>query len=338
MQIENNVDLRPFNTFGLPIKAATLIHIRREADIHQVLAHPEYGRAPKFILGGGSNIVPTCDLQSVVLKIEIMGRHMVQATDQAWIVEAGAGENWPDLVAWTLENDFPGLENLALIPGTAGAAPIQNIGAYGIELKDRFLSLDAVDLKTGRSFSLAAEQCGFDYRDSIFKRNLSGRCMITRVRLHLPKNWKPVLDYPDLQRLRQDSGAARPCARQVYEWVCALRRAKLPDPAMLGNAGSFFKNPIVNNKQHAAILACAPDMVSYPLPGGGFKLSAGWMIEACGWKGRRIGNVGVYARQALVLINHGGASIQELMALAAAIQDSVHQRFGIRLELEPTLI
>jgi UDP-N-acetylmuramate dehydrogenase len=195
-----------------------------------------------------------------------------------------------------------------------------------------------MDLKTGRSFTLTGEQCRFAYRDSIFKRELAGRCIITRLRLRLPKPWQAVLDYPDLQRLSRDQAEEKPSPRQVYEWVCGSRRAKLPDPAILGNAGSFFKNPLVDHTRQSAVTACAPGLVCYPMPDGKVKLSAGWMIEACGWKGQRIGQVGVYDRQALVLVNYGRASSKELLTLAEAIQDSVYQRFGIRLEIEPTLI
>jgi UDP-N-acetylmuramate dehydrogenase len=338
MLIETNVDLKPYNTLGLAAVAPTLIRIRSQEDLTDLVRHPDYGRASGCVLGGGSNIVLSEGMPAVILKVEITGRRLVWENENEWIIEAGAGENWHDLVAWTLARGWAGLENLALIPGTAGAAPIQNIGAYGVELKDRLLSVEAVELKTGRIFSLTAEQCRFGYRDSIFKHELAGRCMVTRVRLRLPRPWKPVLDYPDLRRRWEDFGAERPDADQIFEWVCNLRRAKLPDPANLANAGSFFKNPVVDPKTHAAIIAHTPNLIYHLLPDGNVKLSAGWMIEACGWKGKRVGRMGVYDRQALVLVNHGGASAQELMALAGAIQASVHQRFGIRLEMEPSVI
>jgi UDP-N-acetylmuramate dehydrogenase len=338
MLIETNVDLRPYNTFGLSALAPSLIRIRSQEDLVDLLRQADCDRGPGCVLGGGSNIVLSERAPAVILKVEITGRRLFLENENEWIVEAGAGENWHDLVAWTLSNDWPGLENLALIPGTAGAAPIQNIGAYGVELKDRLLSVDAVDLKTGRIFSLTAEQCRFGYRDSIFKHELAGRCMVTRVRLRLPKPWKPVLDYPDLRHRWKDLGPEKPTAAQICEWVCDLRRAKLPDPAHLGNAGSFFKNPVVDRPSHALIAAHWPNLVYRPLPDGNVKLSAGWMIEACGWKGKQMGRVGVCDRQALVLVNHGGASARELMTLADAIRDSVYQRFGIRLEMEPTVI
>jgi UDP-N-acetylmuramate dehydrogenase len=355
MLVEKNASLQPYNTFGIMARADTLVRVRSSADIAALRADPELGRAPVFILGGGSNVVLTGDVAPVVLKIEIKGRRLVQETERAWIVEAGAGESWHDTVAWTLEQGWPGLENLALIPGTVGAAPVQNIGAYGLELQDRFDSLDAIDLLTGQSFTLNAAQCAFGYRDSIFKHapsapqageqlphnmGLAGRAVITQVRLRLPKPWKPELGYVELERRAAE--VAEPSARQIFDWVCAIRRTKLPDPATIGNAGSFFKNPTVTPEQCADIIAREPKIVHYPLADGRIKLAAGWLIDACGWKGKTVGQAAVYEKQALVLINrgHGENSVTggEVMTLARAIQTSVYERFGIRLEPEPVVI
>jgi len=338
MQIESGVSLRPYNTFGLPAVAHTLVRIGSDADVRRVVDHPELGRAPKFVLGGGSNIVLTRDMPQVVLKVEVRGLRLVATRGDAWVVEAGAGESWHDLVAWSLAQGLPGLENLALIPGTVGAAPVQNIGAYGIELKDRFESLDAVDLVTGRSVTLGPEICAFGYRDSVFKHALAGRSVITRVRLRLPRPWQPVLGYLDLERKMKESATAAPSPQQVFDWVCAIRRAKLPDPAVVGNAGSFFKNPVVTPEQCRDIIGRDPAIVHYPMPDGSVKLAAGWLIDACGWKGKSIGRAGVYERQALVLVNRGGAIGSEVMTLARAIQESVYGRFGIRLEPEPVVV
>ncbi len=339
---ERNVPLQACNTFGIVAKAHTLVRVRGEADVQAVLADPVLGPAGKFVLGGGSNIVLTGDVRPVVLKVEIPGRRLVEETSRAWIVEAGAGENWHDLVAWTLDQGWPGLENLALIPGTVGAAPVQNIGAYGVELQDRFASLDAIDLTTGRVFSLNAAQCAFGYRDSVFKHasdfGLAGKALILRVRFALPKPWKPVLGYLDLERKMQETGIVTPGARQIYDWICGIRRAKLPDPAVIGNAGSFFKNPTVTPEQCADIIARDPRVVHYPMPDGGIKLAAGWLIDACGWKGKSVGHAGVYDKQALVLVNRGGATGGEVVTLARAIQTSVYERFGIRLEPEPVVV
>jgi UDP-N-acetylmuramate dehydrogenase len=338
LHVERGASLRALNSFGLPANAAVLVRLRYEADVRRVVDHPEFGLARKLVLGGGSNLVLTRDVPAVVLKVEIMGRRLLREGGDAWLVEAGAGESWHALVDWTLAMGWPGLENLALIPGTVGAAPVQNIGAYGVELAERFDSLDGVDLVTGRTVTLDARQCAFGYRDSIFKHALAGKTLITRVRLRLPRPWRPVLGYLELQKRLHDTGIAEPDARTIFDWVCAIRRAKLPDPALIGNAGSFFKNPIVSAEQCRDIIGRDPSVVHYPLPDGSAKLAAGWLIDACGWKGKSIGRAGVYERQALVLVNRGGAIGAEVVTLARAIQESVYGRFGIRLEPEPVIV
>jgi UDP-N-acetylmuramate dehydrogenase len=338
MQIESGVNLKPYNSFGLPAVAQTLVRVASDADVRRVVDHPTLGRAPKFVLGGGSNIILTRDMPQVVLKVEVRGMRLVEERADAWIVEAGAGENWHGFVAWTLAQGWPGLENLALIPGTVGAAPVQNIGAYGVELQDRFDSLDAVDLLTGRSVALGPQICAFGYRDSVFKHSLNQRSVITRVRFRLPKPWQPVIGYLDLERKMAETGIHTPSAQQVFDWVCAIRRAKLPDPALIGNAGSFFKNPIVSPEQCRDIIGRDPEVVHYLLSDGSIKLAAGWLIDACGWKGKTVGQAGVYEKQALVLVNRGDAIGSEVMTLARAIQESVYGRFGIRLEPEPVVV
>jgi UDP-N-acetylmuramate dehydrogenase len=346
MFVETNVALQPHNTFGIVARARTLVRVRGAADVRDLLADPALAGQPKFVLGGGSNIVLTGDVKAVVLKVEVPGRRVLEDGPRATVVEFGAGENWHEAVTWTLEQGFGGLENLALIPGTVGAAPVQNIGAYGVELQDRFESLDAIDLATGHEFTLDATQCAFGYRDSVFKHTparegdfgLAGRALILRVRLRLPKPWRPELGYLDLQRKVQESGIAQPGARQVYDWVCAVRAAKLPDPRVIGNAGSFFKNPTVTPEQCQDIIARDPGIVHYPMPDGTVKLAAGWLIDACGWKGKSVGQAGVYEKQALVLVNRGGATGGEVVTLARAIQTSVYERFGIRLEPEPVVV
>ncbi|MCB1995246.1 MAG: UDP-N-acetylmuramate dehydrogenase [Burkholderiaceae bacterium] len=338
MNLEEHVNLRALNSFALPAVARRLVRIRAEADVRRVLDDPAIGRLPRLVLGGGSNLVFTRDPAGVVLKVEVAGMRLLQAHDDAWIVEAGAGESWHALVEWTLAQGWPGLENLALIPGTVGAAPVQNIGAYGVELTDRFESLDAVDLVTGRTVTLDRAACRFGYRDSVFKGALAGKSLITRVRLRLPRPWVPVLGYQDLERRVAETGITAPDARTIFDWVCAIRRDKLPDPARIGNAGSFFKNPVVTAEQCRDIIGRDPHVVHYPLPDGSFKLAAGWLIDACGWKGKSIGHAGVHDRQALVLVNRGDASGAEVLTLARAIQESVYGRFGIRLEPEPAVV
>jgi UDP-N-acetylmuramate dehydrogenase len=350
MIVERNVALAPLNSFGIAARAAALARVRGVGDVRALLADAEWGAWPRFVLGGGSNIVLTGDVKAVVLKVEVMGRRVVGETAREVIVEAGAGENWHALVGWTLDQGLPGLENLALSPGTVGASPVQNIGAYGVELQDRFHELDAIDLHSGEVFTLNAAQCGFGYRDSVFKHasaqpgglGLAGRALILRVRLALPKVWRPVLGYLELERKQAETGIRAPDARQIHDWVVAIRRAKLPDPAVIGNAGSFFKNPTVSPEQCADIIGRDPRVVHYPMPDGSIKLAAGWLIDACGWKGKSVGNAAVYEKQALVLVNRGGPEQPvtggEVMTLAKAIQTSVYERFGIRLEPEPVVV
>ena len=356
MLVEKNVPLQPYNTFHIVAKAFSLLRVTGVTDLLQLVADPELARMPKFVLGGGSNIVLTGDVRPLVLKIEVMGKRLLEETDKGYLIEAGAGESWHELVAWTLEQGYPGLENLALIPGTVGGSPVQNIGAYGLELQDRFAALDAIDLATGAGYTLDAAQCGFGYRDSVFKHaapvgpvavadgaggagfGLKDRVAITHVRLFLPKRWKPVLGYADLHKKMHQSAIHRPDARQIFDWVCAIRNAKLPDPAVLGNAGSFFKNPSVTPEQCHDIIQREPRIVHYPMADGAIKLAAGWLIDACGWKGKSVGNAAVYERQALVLVNRGDATGGEVMTLARSIQTSVYERFGIMLEPEPVIV
>ena len=357
MFIEKNVALQALNSFGIAAKAHSLMRVSSDADVREAIGLLD-GQKP-FILGGGCNIVITGDIKAPVIKVEIMGRALVGETAKHWIVEAGAGENWHDFVGWTLQQGWPGLENLALIPGCVGASPVQNIGAYGVELQDRFDSLDAVHLHSGEAFTLNAAQCAFGYRDSVFKHKgdtdkgmgLMDKALITRVRFALPKAWKPELGYADLERKKAEfiqkntamSASNGHSALQIYEWVCAIRSAKLPDPKKIGNAGSFFKNPTVSAEQCADTIAREPRVVHYPMADGSTKLAAGWMIDACGWKGKTVGNAAVYDKQALVLINRGyetgmAATGGEVMTLAGAIQTSVYERFGIRLEPEPVVV
>ena len=339
MQIERAVSLRTLNTFGLPAVAERLVRVGCEADVRRIVDHPELGLAPKFILGGGSNVVLTRDVSAVVVKVEVKGRRVAAERADAVVVEAGAGENWHEFVAWTLDEGLPGLENLALIPGTVGAAPVQNIGAYGVELAERFESLDVVDLVTGRTVTLNRTMCHFGYRDSVFKHALAGKSVITRVRLRLPRPWRPVLGYLDLERKMAETGHTHPGAREIFDWVCAIRSAKLPDPARIGNVGSFFKNPLVSAEQCRDIIGRDPEVVHYLLPDGTVKLAAGWLIDACGWKGKAIGGAGVYDKHSLVLVNRSGSATGgEVVTLARAIQESVYGRFGIRLEPEPVVV
>lgn len=274
------------NTFGFDVKARVAARVTCAAQFAALHRDARVANLPVLVLGGGSNVVFTRDFDGLVLLDEIAGLQVVREDDDAWYVEAGGGENWHAFVAWTLENGMPGLENLALIPGTVGAAPIQNIGAYGLEMRTYFDSLVAVELATGRSERFDAAHCAFGYRDSFFKREGRGRFAIASVTFRLPKRWTPRLAYADVTRELDARGIAHDAAtpRDVFDAVVAIRRAKLPDPLVLGNAGSFFKNPVIDAGPFDALRARAPDVVSYPQPDGRVKLAAGWLIDRCGWK------------------------------------------------------
>ncbi|MGB6241628.1 MAG: UDP-N-acetylmuramate dehydrogenase [Castellaniella sp.] len=325
--------LQHCNTLGLPAQALVAV-LDDEAAIPGLCQ--ERG-VPIFILGGGSNVVMQSHVQHRVLRVALRGIRLWQETADHWIVEAAAGESWHGFVTHCLDQGWPGLENLALIPGTVGAAPVQNIGAYGLELDQRLHSVVAWDLQAGQERTLLPSDCGFAYRDSVFKRAGAGRWLIVRVRFALPKTWLPRLDYPDLRDHPSLLGAA-PMPRRIYEAVCDVRRRKLPDPAVLGNAGSFFKNPVVDAARAVALTQRFPDLRHYPQADGRVKLAAGWLIEQAGWKGRRLGPVGMHERQALVLVNHGGAQAADVQALAQAVRQSVRERFGVDLEQEPVVL
>ena len=334
---QTRVPLDAFNTFGLP---ATAARYRRIDTIDSLITLAREGklRGPRLVLGGGSNVVFTDDVDALVLHVALRGRERLADADDAWRVAAAGGEPWHDFVRWTLDEDLPGLENLSLIPGTVGAAPIQNIGAYGLEMAERFESLEAVELDTGALRQFSAADCRFGYRDSVFKQAEAGRWLITRVIFRLPRPWPPLTGYADLQRHLAEQGIVTPTARQISDAVIAVRQAKLPDPAVLGNAGSFFKNPIVDASVAERLLADHPGAPHYPQADGRIKLAAGWLIDQCGWKGKRLGPVGCHARQALVIVNHGGATGADVRQLADAIAADVHTRFGIRLEAEPNFV
>lgn len=335
--IERDVSLAPFNTFGVDVRAAHFVRVRHADELDELLDDAGLRTLPRLVLGGGSNLLLTRDFDGVVIRIEIPGFERRGIEGDAHLVRVGAGENWHATVERLLDEGLPGVENLALIPGSTGAAPIQNIGAYGLELAERFQCLEARDTTTGRRVVMDAAQCGFGYRDSVF-RHEPGRYVVLAVTLALPRQWRPVTGYADVENELRSRGLARPAPRDVFDAVVAIRRRKLPDPALIGNAGSFFKNPVVSAEQCRDIIGRDPSVVHYPLPDGHFKLAAGWLIDACGWKGKSVGRAGVYERQALVLVNRGGAIGAEVLTLARAIQESVYGRFGIRLEPEPVIL
>jgi len=329
-------DLSSFNTLGLPAQTDAYVRYRERAELEQLSAlAARYQRV--LVLGGGSNVVLPDRVPGLVIGVRSRGIRLVDESPDGWLIEAEAGENWHGFVQHCLRAGWPGLENLALIPGTVGAAPVQNIGAYGVELDQRFHSLLAWDITEQRLVEMCPADCRFSYRDSFFKHEPAGRWMIVAVRFWLPRRWTPALAYPDLKR---HPGLSRDITPQaVFDAVCEIRRSKLPDPAELGNAGSFFKNPVVTAAQCDALRQRYPDLAAYPQPDGkSWKLASGWMIDRAGWKGRRMGPVGTHERQALVLVNHGGATADDVERLAGAIKADVMEKFGVPLEQEPVAI
>ncbi len=333
--LRQDVALDHLNTLRLPARAAWFAAVDEVDGLRAVLDDPRVAGLPRLVLGGGSNLVLTGDFPGLVLHVAFHGRNRIQEDTDAFFVRAGGGENWHDFVRWTLDMGMPGLENLSLIPGTVGAAPVQNIGAYGLEMAEHFYSLRAYDLETGKTVGFDKRDCAFGYRDSFFKQAGKGRYLIAAVTFRLPKAWTPNTGYADVARELEARGIAHPNALQVSDAVMAIRRRKLPDPAEIGNAGSFFKNPVVDAATHARLAAAHPGLPSYPQPDGRVKLAAGWLIEQAGWKGRRLGPVGCYDKQALVLVNHGGATGADVLVTSQAVQADVLARFGVALEPEP---
>ncbi len=336
--LHEQFSLRELNTFGVEARARWFCRARSVDDLAALAAEPKLAGAPRLLLGGGSNLLLTRDFDGVVIKVDVPGLRDLGEAGAARHVEVGAGENWHATVERLLAMDRPGLENLALIPGNCGAAPIQNIGAYGLELAERLDSLLAWDFEARQPLRMNAADCDFGYRDSVFKHGAAGRLAIVSVTLALPRQWQPVAGYADVAHELKARGVAQPTAREIFDAVVAIRRRKLPDPAAIGNAGSFFKNPVVTREQHRALIAHHPSLVGYPLPGGRVKLAAAWLIDAAGLRGATRGRAGVYEKQALVLVNRGGATGAEILALAREVQDKVAEKFGVRLEPEPLIV
>ncbi|MEH6564546.1 MAG: UDP-N-acetylmuramate dehydrogenase [Halopseudomonas sp.] len=335
--LQSQVDLRPYNTLAVSEQAEHLLVVENERQLLAAVQLASRNNWPLTLLGGGSNLVLAGPVAGLVVLMRSRGRRVLSRSSSMVVVEAAAGENWHNFVRWSLDLGLSGLENLSLIPGTVGAAPVQNIGAYGVEVKDVFVSLDALDRHTGAVVSFSLAECGFAYRDSCFKR-APGRYVILRVRFRLSLRPYINVEYAPLAAAWQATGLQSPDSRVVSELVCAIRRDKLPDPAVLPNAGSFFKNPLVSQAAADALLLRHPGMPHFPQPDGLCKLAAGWLIEQAGWKGFRRGDVGVHQAQALVLVNYGMARGSEILALAADIAAEVQQRFGVVLEQEPPLL
>lgn len=331
MVIKHNQDLKSVNTFGISANAAKYAVVQSEADLLLLI---KTGIRPVYILGGGSNLLLTGSLEGLVIKNEIKGIRQVAATESEVVLAVGGGENWHELVCWTLKENLGGIENLSLIPGSVGAAPIQNIGAYGVELKDVFHQLEAIHLETGQTKIFSKEDCAFGYRDSCFKNELKGQYFITKVILRLSKDPQPNISYGAIETVLAEKGIIHPTIQDVSNAVIEIRKKKLPDPAVIGNSGSFFKNPLIDAADFERLQKLYPDIVFYKQTNGAYKIPAGWLIEKAGWKGKRVGAVGCHEKQALVLVNYGGGTGIDIRNLANQIQVDILNRFGIGLTPE----
>lgn len=338
MEMVENASLKNLNTFGIDVRTRFLGRFEKASDLRNFLADPRVKGVPHMILGGGSNVLFTRDYDGLILKNEITGIEKVDEDEEHCYIKAGAGENWHPFVLYTLSQGWAGLENLSLIPGNVGASPMQNIGAYGVEVKDRFHELEAYEIATGKVITFDAEACKFGYRESIFKREGKDRYIILSVTFRLYKQPRLSTHYGAISDELKNLGISAPGIQDVSRAVINIRNSKLPNPAVLGNAGSFFKNPVVDRATLEKLQSLHPDVPNYPAGDGKAKLAAGWLIEKAGWKGKRVGNCGMHDRQALVLVNYGGATGDEIWNHSERVQKDVLEKFGVTLEREVNII
>lgn len=335
MNYESNKSLQSLNTFGIDTKAESFVEVRSVDELQNVLSK---NRKTIFILGGGSNLLLTQKVKGLVIHNSIFGKKVERDFPKSIYVSAGGGENWHQFVLWCIKRGWGGIENLSLIPGRVGASPIQNIGAYGVELKDVFHKLEAVELATGDIHTFRKKDCQFGYRESIFKKKLKDKYCIIKVYFKLSKNPKLNLNYGSIKQSLEAKKIKNPTIKDVSQVVIEIRSTKLPDPIELGNSGSFFKNPEISKRQFKLVQKSYPHIVFYHLENDKIKIPAGWLIEQCGWKGRRVGNTGSHAKQALVLVNYGNATGKEILRLSIKIINSVEKKFGIKLKLEVNVL
>ncbi|MFD0939751.1 UDP-N-acetylmuramate dehydrogenase [Pedobacter boryungensis] len=335
--LQENVSLKTYNTFGIDVNANYFVEVKSVDDLREIFKNSIAKTKKLLVLGGGSNMLFTKDFDGIVLKISIQGiTYQTQGDDV--MVTAGGGVVWNDLVTYCVENNFAGLENLTLIPGTVGASPIQNIGAYGVELKDVFTSCTAFEIATGEMRTFSYADCNFGYRDSVFKNELKNKYIITSVQFHLNKQAKLQTHYGAITTELEKRNISSPTIADVSNVVAAIRISKLPDPKTIGNAGSFFKNPVIEKEVFDELVEKFPDVVNYPAPNGKIKLAAGWLIEQCGFKGIVVGETGTWKNQALVLVNHGHASGQEVYTFSEQIINTVYTKFAVKLEREVNIL
>jgi len=336
---QSHISLRPYNTFGIEATAAQFYAVESLAELQQLLATAPFQDKQAIIIGGGSNILIVKNPERPVIKIDIKGKEIIKEDETGLLLRVGAGENWHELVLYCLENNWGGLENLSLIPGTVGAAPMQNIGAYGVEIKELVEKVEALMLADLTSKTFSNTECKFGYRESIFKHELKGQCIITHVVLRLTKtNHRYNISYGAIKDLLEADFKGEINLKNISKAVIKIRESKLPDPTKIGNAGSFFKNPEIEEMQFKALKKQFPSMPGYLVLPGLMKVPAAWLIEECGWKGKRFGDAGVHDKQALVIVNHGNANGAEIIELAKKIQESVHEKFQIKLIPEVNII
>lgn len=337
MEIKENISLKPLNTFGIAVKAKYYVEITRLTALKEVLKLPSYPNP--FIISGGSNMLLTKDIESLAIHLNLKGIHIQAENEDMVMLKVMAGENWHELVLWTLNRGYGGLENLSLIPGKMGTAPMQNIGAYGVELKDVFVECEAMHIQNQETIVFNKEDCKFGYRDSIFKNDIKGKYIITSVTLRLTKkNHALHTAYGAIEDELKANNIDHPTIRDISNAVISIRRKKLPDPKEIGNCGSFFKNPIISRNQFKQFQEDHPNAPFYQMEDGNYKIPAGWLIEQSGFKGKRFGHAGVHKNQALVLVNHGNATGQEILQLAEKIQETILMGFGITLSPEVNII
>jgi UDP-N-acetylmuramate dehydrogenase len=338
IQIRENVSLKPYNTFGIDARCDFFVELNSIEDFLSLLKSETYQKNQKLILGGGSNILFTKDFKGIVIKNNFKGITIESENDQHVLVKVAAGEVWHDFVMWSISKNLAGIENLSLIPGCVGATPMQNIGAYGVEIKEVFHSLKSYDLHTGALQVFNKEDCAFGYRESVFKNKFKNKVLITSVIFILSKNSKLNTSYGAINAELQEMNISTPSIKDVSEAVIRIRQSKLPDPAVTGNAGSFFKNPEVSAEKHSSLKTTFENLVAYPLENGNYKLAAGWLIEQCGLKGYNINDAAVHTKQALVLINKGDAKGEDVLALSDFVIKKVFEKFGVKLEREVNII
>ena len=337
MEIQNDFSLKNYNTFGIEAKAKQFVAVHTLSELKTVLE--EHKATPKFVLGGGSNMLLTKDINALVIHIDLKGKKIIQEDEEYVWVESQAGENWHEFVLWTIGHDFGGLENMTLIPGNVGTTPVQNIGAYGAEIKDTFISCEAINIQNQEIKSFTNEECHFGYRESIFKNEVKDQFIITSVMYKLTKKNHTIrISYGDITSELAKNNVTNPTLKEVSNAVTAIRKSKLPDPKELGNSGSFFKNPIIPKSEFESIHKKFPEMKFYEISATEVKVPAGWLIEQTGLKGKRFGDAGVHINQALVLVNYGNATGQEILDVSTHVQDTVYKTFGIKIEAEVNVI